>query len=192
MYVYEAKHCFLLFGVLFIRLSIVPPHSTEPREITTTRLPKSIFFSADSGWRLDGTATSMQQPDRNPVCQASLATTESSEYSNSTAVGFEPVRRHFFALQTPASSCVASRDRQHDPVQRSANKATCSTERTALVRPRQTVCIASHRVAPIEHFSHRSSAKRHWLRTLRPEPAEPPTLLFCSTVRCAAHAAFLM
>ena len=133
-----------------------------------------------------------QQPDRTPVCQASLTTTKSSEYSNSTAVGFQPVRRHFVALQTPVSSYVASRDHQHDPAQRSANKATCSTERTALVRPRQTVCIASHRTAPSEYFSHRSSAKRHWLRTLRPEPVETSTLLFCSTVCCAAHAAFWM
>ena len=133
-----------------------------------------------------------QQPDRTPVCQASLTTTKSSECCNGAAVGFEPVRRHFVALQTPVSSCVASRDRQHSPVQRSANKATCSTERTALVRPRQTVCIASHRTAPSEHFSHVSSANRHWLRALRPEPVEPSTLLFCSTVRCAAHAAFLM
>ena len=112
-----------------------------------------------------------QQPGRTPVCQASLTTTKSSEYSNSTAVGFESVRRHFVALQTPASSYVASKDRQHDPVQRSANKATCSTERTALVRPRQIVCIASHRIAPSEHVSHRSSAKRHWLLYAHREPA---------------------
>ena len=131
-----------------------------------------------------------QQPYRTPVCQASLITTKSSEYSNITAVGFQPVRRHFVALQTPVSSYGASRDHQRDPAQRSANKATCSTERTALVRPRQTVCIASHRTAPSEYFSHRSSAKRHWLRTLRPEPVDPSTLLFCSTVRCATHAAF--
>ena len=70
-----------------------------------------------------------QQPDRTPVCQASLTTTKSSGYSNSTAVGFQPVCRHFVALQTPVSSYVASRDRQHDPVQRNANKATRSTER---------------------------------------------------------------
>ena len=89
-------------------------------------------------------------------------------------------------------SRLASGNRQHDPLQRSANKATCGTGRTALVGPRQTVCIALHPIAPSEHFSHRSSAKRHWLRTLRPEPVEPSTLLFCSTVRCAAHAVLFM
>ena len=113
----------------------------------------------------------------------------SSGYSNSTAVGFEPVRRHFVSLQT--LSAPMSRAETVSTTLSSAAQIrlpACSTERTALVRPRQTVCIASisHRVAPSEHFSHRSSAKRHWFRTFRPEPVEPSTLLFCST-----HAAFL-
>ena len=94
--------------------------------------PKHLLFSRF--WVTTGRYSYQQQPDRTPVCQASLTTTKFSEYSNSTAVGFEPVRRQFVALQTPVSSYVASRDRQHDPAQRSANKATCSTERTALVR----------------------------------------------------------
>ena len=160
--VYEPKHLFSLVGVFFIRLSIVPPHPTEPPEIKIAGLPQNIFFSADSGWRLDGTATSNSLEPCTPVCQASLTTTNPVNTPiNSTAVGFVPVWRHFVALQTPISSYVASRDRQHDPVQRNANEATCNTERTALVRPRQTVCIASHPIAPSEHFSHRSSARRH-------------------------------
>ena len=162
--------------------------ATRDKNITTT--PKHLLFSRF--WVTTGWHSYQQQPDRTLVCQAFLTTTKSSEYSNSTAVGFQPVRRHFVALQTPVSFYVASRDHQHDPAQRSANKATCSTERTALVRPRQTICIASHRIAPSEHFSDRISAKRHWLRTLRPEPVETSTLLFCSTVCCAAHAAFWM
>ena len=125
--VYKTRIPFLTFGSNVYFDLAFSSRATRDKNSTTT--PKHLLFSRF--WVTTGWYSYQQQPGRTPVCQASLTTTKSSEYSNSTAVGFEPVRRHFVALQTPVSSYVASRDRQHDPAQRSANKATCSTERTA-------------------------------------------------------------
>ena len=88
---------------MFISIQLFPP-APRPLEIKITRratTPKHLLFSRF--WVTIGWHSYQQQPDRTPVCQAFLTTTTSSEYSNSTIVGFEPVRRHFVALQTPAA-----------------------------------------------------------------------------------------
>jgi hypothetical protein len=64
------------------------------------------------------------------MLQASLLSPKSSECSNGSAVGLEPDWRHSAALKPSLSSCVACRTYRLDPVQRSANRATCSIERT--------------------------------------------------------------
>ena len=55
------------------------------RDKNNTTTPKHLLFSRF--WVTIGWYSYQQQPYRTPVCQASLITTKSSEYSNSTDVG---------------------------------------------------------------------------------------------------------
>ena len=91
-----------------------------------------MFFTARINLRLGG----MHQSGRAPMSQASLALPTKSSGCSNGAVLFvlEPDRRQPQALGPspwpPLASCVACSTYRLDPAQRSANKATCNSERT--------------------------------------------------------------
>ena len=96
------------------------------------------------------------------MSQASLPTPKSSECSNGSAVGLEPDRRHSAALKPSLSSCVACRTYRLDPVQRSANRATCSIERTPNNKSDLDGRCKELQTLWDGCFSNGSSANMHW------------------------------
>ena len=118
--------CFHLRIIIRIKLSARTHRAARDKNNTTK--PKHIIYSKNQFGA--GQYAYLHQPGRTPMSQASLPTPKSSECSNGSAVGLEPDRRHSAALKPSLSSFVACRTYQLDPVQRSANRATCSSERT--------------------------------------------------------------